>query len=107
MSGGPQGAKRRGTEGENEARKALEAMGFAVTRAAGSMGAADLIAMRDDKTFAIGVKRGEDPRHAPAERQKLRGLAAKGGAEPWEYLIQIGDRRQAEVRFRRLRGVEP
>jgi len=48
--------KRRGNEGERHVRAVLETQGYMVTKAGGSLGAADLIAGKLNQTHAIQVK---------------------------------------------------
>jgi hypothetical protein len=62
-------AKRKGTHAEHRSRRLLEAAGCCVTRAAGSLGAWDLIGVSATDFCLVQVKSNRAP--APAERAAL------------------------------------
>jgi Holliday junction resolvase len=62
-------AKAKGSRRERQARKILETAGYHVTRAGGSLGVFDLIALGPAGARLIQVKSNERPR--PAERERL------------------------------------
>jgi hypothetical protein len=63
-------AKAKGTRNEHRSRDILEAAGYAVTRAAGSLGAWDLVGIGLTDVVLLQVKSNLPP--APAEREALR-----------------------------------
>ncbi len=92
----------RGSARERQARKLLEAEGWAVTRGAGSKGAADLIALKAHKplvgSYEVGLsharviqvktdKASPWANFRPKERRELSALAAQTGgiAELWHW----------------------
>jgi len=73
--------RQRGDYHEHRTRDALEALGWCVTRAAGSLGPADLVALRvGDKPLLISCKL--SGRIDPAERETLHTTARRAGARP-------------------------
>jgi hypothetical protein len=62
-------AKAKGTRNEHRSKRLLEASGYCVTRAAGSLGAWDLIAVSATDFALIQVKSNRPP--SPAEREAL------------------------------------
>lgn len=64
-------SKRSGTRTEHRARHRLEAEGYAVTRATGSLGAWDLIAVSSRDVLLVQVKGGLRAYASPAEREAL------------------------------------
>jgi len=77
----PNRARNRGDYLERQTKAALQALDWEVTRAAGSLGAADLVALRWDKTpLLISCK--TDGRIPPAERAAIRLAAERAGARP-------------------------
>jgi len=62
-------AKRKGTRNEHRSKAILEASGYAVTRAAGSLGAWDLIGIGPTDLVLVQVKSNRPP--SPAEREAL------------------------------------
>jgi Holliday junction resolvase len=62
-------AKAKGTRNEQRSRTLLEASGYAVTRAAGSLGAWDLIGIGPTDLVLVQVKSNRAP--SPAEREGL------------------------------------
>lgn len=62
-------AKRKGTRNEHRSRRLLEANGYCVTRAAGSLGAWDLVGIGPTDVVLLQVKSNRPP--APAEREAL------------------------------------
>lgn len=81
------GAQNRGIKRERQLRKLLEDGGWWVSRAAGSLGDADLIALRRHMTpMLIEVKSttaGPFSGFGPADRQELLAAAERAGAEAW------------------------
>jgi Holliday junction resolvase len=77
----PNRARNRGDYLERQTKAALIALDWVVVRSAGSLGAADLIALRwDKKPLLISCKiTGTVP---PAERMAIREAAAMAGARP-------------------------
>jgi Holliday junction resolvase len=77
----------RGHNRERQVRRLLEAEDYWVARAAGSLGDADLVALRKgDKPRLIEVKstaRGPYHGFGPKERAELKSAAAIAGAEAW------------------------
>lgn len=88
-----------GTKRENDARDLLIDEDYVVVRSAGSLGEADLVAMRG-RTLGVGVVMFTDvhlievkanvdggPYHdfGPGDRAELLNLAEKIGAEAWLY----------------------
>ncbi len=80
-------AKAKGTRREHKTKKLLEACGYTVTRAAGSMGAFDLIAFNRLGTRCIQVKSNVWP--GPIERETMRNvgkqLAPNSTVECWRW----------------------
>jgi Holliday junction resolvase-like predicted endonuclease len=66
-------AKRKGTHNEHRSRRLLETAGYAVTRAAGSLGRWDLVAISATDLCVVQVKSNRPP--APAERRALAAFA--------------------------------
>ncbi|MBX3027781.1 hypothetical protein KF840_23040 [bacterium] len=64
-----QNAKAKGTRNEHRSRVLLEAAGYAVTRAAGSLGAWDLIGIGSTDVVLVQCKTNRPP--PPAEREAL------------------------------------
>lgn len=81
------GAQNRGITRERQVRRLLEDEGWWVSRAAGSLGDADIIALRHDRTpMLIEVKSttaGPFSGFGPADRRALLAAALNAGAEPW------------------------
>lgn len=77
----------RGHDRERQVKAQLEADGWLVTRAAGSLGIADLVALKLGRSpLLIEVKStagGPYERFGPADRQALSAAAALAGAEAW------------------------
>lgn len=77
----------RGIERERKVRALLEADGYWTARAAGSLGDADVIALRADvRPLLVEVKstaRGPFAGFCPADRVELLAAAERAGAEPW------------------------
>lgn len=78
---------RRGIQRERQVRALLESEDWWVCRAAGSLGDADLVALRDgSRPRLIEVKStAAGPYHSfgPADRDCLRAAARIANAEPW------------------------
>ena len=62
-------AKRKGSRNEHRSRRLLEAAGYSVTRAAGSLGAWDLIGVSGTDFVLVQCKSNRPP--SPAERESL------------------------------------
>ena len=77
----------KGRRAEHRAQRILEAAGYTTTRAAGSKGAADLIAWNGQTVRFIQVKAGQRG-CGPLEREALRSMAKPGNAtvEVWRFL---------------------
>ena len=79
------GASRRGHQRERDVAELLRDQDWMVTRAAGSLGCADLVALRDgSKPQIIEVKStagGPYERFGPAYRERIRAAAKMAGAE--------------------------
>ena len=63
------GSKRKGTRAEHRSRRLLEAAGFSVTRAAGSLGEFDLVGVNGSCFVLVQVKCNRPP--GPLERGAL------------------------------------
>lgn len=74
----PVSAKAKGTRNEHRSRRLLEAHGYRVTRAAGSMGEWDLIGMSATGVVLVQVKTDRLP--SPAERQVMQDFPAPPNA---------------------------
>lgn len=81
------GAQNRGIARERDLRRLLEADGWWVCRASGSLGDADLLAMRaDSRPRLIEVKSTQAGPYAgflPRDRSELLIAAHKAGADAW------------------------
>lgn len=81
------GAQNRGIRRERQVRKVLESEGYWVSRASGSLGDADLVALRrGSPPLLIEVKSttaGPFSGFGPAERTQLLVAARVAGAEAW------------------------
>jgi len=77
----------RGIERERQLRRCLEAEGWWTARAAGSLGDADVIALKEGETpRMVEVKsthRGPFHSFGPADRRDLLDAAKRAGAEAW------------------------
>lgn len=77
----------RGIARERAVRKRLEDEGWWVSRAAGSLGDADLVALRADKNARLievkSTKRGPYHGFGPSDRFGLKTAAEIAGAEAW------------------------
>lgn len=76
----------RGHDRERAVRRLLEAEGWWTTRAAGSLGDADVVALRAGfPPRLIEVKSTSRPyeRFGPGERRRLAAAARQAGAEAW------------------------
>ena len=76
----------RGIQRERQVRKLLETEGWWVCRAAGSLGDADLVALRGAQKRLIEVKstaRGPWHGFGPGDRRELSMAAEIAGAEAW------------------------
>ena len=81
------GASARGRRREKELQKRLEAQGYFVVKAGGSLGDADLVVMKaGEKPRLVEVKStAAGPFHSfgPQERLDLKEAAKRAGAEPF------------------------
>lgn len=86
-------AKRKGTRAEHKAIALLEAAGYRCTRAAGSLGVWDVIAIRADGVRLIQVKAGARCHLAPADRALLLDAPAPAGVtrELWRFFDRRPD----------------
>jgi Holliday junction resolvase len=77
--------RQRGDYFERQCRGALEAAGWVVVRSAGSLGPADLVAVRrnsEDRPHVLLISCKVDGRASPAERARLLEVADQAAAEP-------------------------
>jgi Holliday junction resolvase len=92
------GASARGRSREREVKKQLEAEGFFVIKAGGSLGEADLVALKaGQRGLMLEVKSTTaGPYHSfgPEKREALYDAAAKAGLEP--YLVFWPPRKEME-----------
>lgn len=72
--------RHRGDYFERQTRDALNAYGWLVVRAAGSMGPCDLVALRAGKALLVSCK--IKPRLDPGERADLMAAATVAGGRP-------------------------
>jgi Holliday junction resolvase len=70
-------AKRKGTRNEHKSRRLLKTAGYAVTRAAGSLGAWDLVGIGPTEVVLLQVKSNRSPTPAEREALALAGPVAK------------------------------
>jgi Holliday junction resolvase len=75
-------SKRKGTRNEHRSKKLLEAQGFAVTRAAGSLGLFDLVAIGATKILLVQVKSNRFPGRAEVEGLARRSAYSGADAFP-------------------------
>jgi Holliday junction resolvase len=77
----------RGIQRERQLRHSLEADDWIVIRAAGSLGCADLVALKDGRTPMMieckATARGPYAGFPPAKRKDLRQVAEWAGADAW------------------------
>jgi hypothetical protein len=87
-------SKRKGARNEARCRRALEAAGYLVTKAGGSLGLFDLIALGPRDVRAIQVKSGTN-RLSPLEREAIKELtlAPCVSREYWLYLDRVREPR--------------
>jgi Holliday junction resolvase len=71
-------SKRKGTRNEHRSRRILEASGYAVTRAAASLGAWDLVAIGSTDVVLVQVKTRDWP--GAVELEMLKGFATPPNA---------------------------
>jgi Holliday junction resolvase len=91
------GAK--GRRNEWRSRRLLEAAGYQVTRAAGSLGSWDLVAISTTDVVLVQVKSNRPP--SPAEREALAGFA---GPPNCKRLIHVWRDRERLPRVTELKG---
>lgn len=82
-------SKRRGRYYERQARKQLEAAGYLVTAAAGSLGLFDLVAIGQSDVRCVQVKGGKYPRLPGKERRALLALQVPPSVrkEFWRFFV--------------------
>jgi len=90
-------AKRKGTRNEHKSRRLLEAAGYCVTRAAGSLGAWDLVGVSATDFVLVQCKSNRAP--APAERETLAGFACPSNCK---RLVHVWHDRQRWPEVREL-----
>lgn len=79
-------SKRKGTRNEHKAIKTLEAAGYYCTRAAGSLGIFDIVAISKGCIRLIQVKTNENCRAAEREAlEQFKTLPANAYKEIWIY----------------------
>jgi Holliday junction resolvase len=88
---------------ERRVMTALENDGYQCLRAAGSKGAADLIALKPGQTLLVQVKL-TNPQLAPTERITLTHLAKLCGALP---IVAWRTKLRGPIGFRELTGTGP
>jgi Holliday junction resolvase len=79
-------SKRKGSRNEHKAMRILQAAGYNTTRAAGSFGMFDVIAINTQTIRLIQVKTNRDA--SPVEREKIaffNGLPANATREIWIF----------------------
>jgi Archaeal holliday junction resolvase (hjc) len=79
-------SKAKGTRNEHKAMRILEAAGYHVTRAAGSLGMFDVVAINSQGMRLIQVKTNRDA--SPVERETIalfNGLPANATKEVWIF----------------------
>jgi len=79
-------AKRKGTRAERRAVAILEAAGYIASKAGGSLGMFDVIAIGANDVRCLQVKAGT-ARCSPLEKEQIRGLAvpANVSKEVWRF----------------------
>jgi hypothetical protein len=90
-------AKRKGSRAEHRSIRLLESLGYSCTRAAGSLGAWDVIGVGSTDFVLVQVKSNDPP--GPAERESLRNFVAPPNAKK---LIHIWKDRQRTPDVREL-----
>jgi Holliday junction resolvase len=90
-------AKRKGTRNEHKSRGLLETAGYCVTRAAGSLGAWDLIGVSATDVVLIQVKSNRAP--SPTERESLAAFPCPSNCK---RLIHVWHDRQRWPEVREL-----
>jgi len=83
-----------GRRGEWKVKQMLQREGYVVYRAAGSKGAADLVAIKNSQAYLIQVKRNHKP--TKQELWRLYDEATLCGAFP---IISLWDSRKRKVQF--------
>lgn len=86
-------AKSKGSHNEHRSRRLLEAAGYACTRAAGSLGAWDLIGIGSTDIVLVQVKTRDWPGSAEMERLKLFAAppSAKKIIHRWKNYQRLPD----------------
>lgn len=79
-------SKRKGSRAELRAIRILEAAGYVCTKAGGSLGVFDVIALGPKDVRCIQVKAGKRPWLSPVEREAIEGIAvpANVSKELWK-----------------------
>ena len=84
-------AKRKGNRQEHRSKAILEAAGYAVTRAAGSLGAWNLVGVSATDVVLVQVKSNRAP--APAEREGLKLFPCPANCKRLIHVWRDRDRR--------------
>ncbi len=95
--GATMNAKRKGTRNEHRSRRLLETAGYCVTRAAGSLGAWDLVGIGPTDVVLLQVKSNRSP--SPAERETLAAFACPSNCK---RLVHVWHDRQRWPEVREL-----
>ena len=82
-------AKAKGARRERQARKILEAAGYHVVKAGGSLGVFDLVALGPQGARLIQVKSNEKPRPAERERLELFPRLSYCSKELWIFYDRV------------------
>ena len=80
-------SKRKGSRAELKAIRMLEALGYCCTKAGGSLGVFDVIALGPNDVRCIQVKAGQRPWLSPLEREAIAlvKLPANVSKELWKW----------------------
>lgn len=81
-------AKAKGSRREREVRDELEKEGYAVTKAGGSLGVWDVIALGPADNKVVQVKSNKPP--GPAERQRMLDFKVAPDTTKWLVVIKDG-----------------
>ena len=80
-------SKRKGSRAELKAIRILEAAGYLCTKAGGSLGVFDIIALGPKDVRAVQVKCGKKPWLSPLEREAIYAVQVPGNVslELWKF----------------------